>query len=159
LTELVGALFLGLLGLLGVKLTLSLGLGSRAADRERDGKRRPSHPRRRQREQAAERQQPEQDREAEWQQRQRQEPARQPEEDQWWWTVLQVSPDASADEIRSSYLKKIKQSHPDRVVWLAPESLPAAENRSKTLNAAYAEAIRARRRSSEPGPPPSEGQL
>jgi DnaJ-domain-containing protein 1 len=62
-----------------------------------------------------------------------------------------VSPHASADEIRRSYLRKIKQSHPDRVIRLAPEFLPLAEKRAKTLNAAYAEALRARR--SPPGKP------
>jgi DnaJ domain len=71
--------------------------------------------------------------------------------------VLGVSPDASVDEVRRRYLQKIKQAHPDRVAWLEPESLAAAESRSKALNAAYAEAMRARRASSELGPPPNEG--
>ena len=43
---------------------------------------------------------------------------------------------ATAEEIRRSYLRKIKQSHPDRVVWLAPEFLSLAERRSKMPNAA-----------------------
>src|SRR5712671_6933934 len=78
------------------------------------------------------RRQPQPEREAErWRQR-REWPARQSEENECWWTVLEVSPDASADEIRRSYLRKINESHPDRVAWLAPGLLPAAERRSKT---------------------------
>jgi DnaJ-domain-containing protein 1 len=61
-----------------------------------------------------------------------------------------VSPNATANEIRRSYLHKINESHPDRVAWLAPELVAAAEKRSKILNVAYAEAMRARRGSSEP---------
>jgi hypothetical protein len=146
--------------LLGVKFLLSqrLVLGSRRGSRERDDKR--QSPRRHgpRREQEAERRQSEQDHEAErWGQRQRQQPARQSVENEWWWTVLGVSPDASVDEVRRRYLQKIKQAHPDRVAWLEPESLAAAESRSKALNAAYAEAMRARRASSELGPPPNEG--
>jgi curved DNA-binding protein CbpA len=55
-----------------------------------------------------------------------------------------VSPDASLDEIRRSYLSKIKVSHPDRVAFLAPQVVALVESRAKTLNAAYAEATRAR---------------
>jgi preprotein translocase subunit Sec63 len=49
------------------------------------------------------------------------------------------------DEIRRSYLSKIKEFHPDRVAWLAPELLELAERRARTLNAAYTEAMRERR--------------
>jgi hypothetical protein len=66
------------------------------------------------------------------------------EEDKWW-TVLEVSSDASASDIRRSYLCKIQQYHPDRVAGLAPEVRELAERRSRTLNAAYAEAMRERR--------------
>src|SRR6266403_4802152 len=152
--ELTGALLIGLLTLQGIKLLLARGivLGSRRKERERDVKQPPLHQRRTWREQESlRRQQPEQERDAarRWQ-RQRECAAKQSDENQWW-SVLEVSPDASAVEIRRSYLRKIKQSHPDRVVWLAPEFLPLAERRAKTLNAAYAEALRARR--SPPGKP------
>ena len=76
---------------------------------------------------------PEQEREAESAKR---------SEEREWWRVLEVSPYASTDEIRRSYLCKTKQSHPDRVVSRAPELLPLAEGRAKALNAAYAAAIR-----------------
>jgi hypothetical protein len=78
----------------------------------------------------------------EWQQRER--AATLSEEDEWW-TILEVSPDASANDIRRSYLRKIQQYHPDRVAGLAPEVRELADRRSKTLNAAYAEAMREKR--------------
>jgi DnaJ-domain-containing protein 1 len=70
--------------------------------------------------------------------------AKQSEENEWW-RVLEVLPHASADEIRRAYRRKIKQCHPDRVVGLAPELLEWAERCTRTLNAAYSEANRARR--------------
>jgi DnaJ-domain-containing protein 1 len=65
-------------------------------------------------------------------------------EDQQWWEVLEVSPDATTRDIRGSYLRKMRQYHPDRVAGLAPEFVEMAERRTKALNAAYAEAVRAR---------------
>jgi DnaJ-domain-containing protein 1 len=67
------------------------------------------------------------------------------EETDAWWSVLEVAPDASADEIRHAYRHKIKQCHPDRVMALAPELLELAERSTRTLNAAYSEANRIRR--------------
>ncbi len=154
--ELGGALIIGLLTLQGTKLLLArrIFLGSRRKGPERDAERRPAQQRwARTKKEPRRQQQREQEREAErWRQRQREWASKQSEENEWW-SVLDVSPHASADEIRRSYLRRIKQSHPDRVVWLAPEFLPLAERRAKTLNAAYAEALRARR--SPPGKPDS----
>src|SRR5262249_17598843 len=145
--ELAGALITGLVTLQGIKLLLARGifLGSRRQKPERDAKRRPLHPRWPRTEQEPRRQQqPEQEREAErWRHRLRGWASKQSEESEWW-SVLEVSPYASADEIRRSYRRKIKRSHPDRVAWLAPEFLPLAEVRAKSLNAAYAKAIHAR---------------
>jgi len=62
-----------------------------------------------------------------------------------WWSVLEVAPHASTDEIRRAYRRKIWQCHPDRVAGLAPELLELAETSTRTLNAAYSEANRARR--------------
>ena len=62
-----------------------------------------------------------------------------------WWTVLGVAPSASKDEIVRKYRHKIKQCHPDRVIGLAPELLHLAEEQTKALNGAYANAMRARR--------------
>ena len=61
-----------------------------------------------------------------------------------WWNVLELLPNASKDEIVRSYRRKIKQYHPDRVWGLGPELIELAESRTKTLNAAYAQAIRKR---------------
>jgi DnaJ-domain-containing protein 1 len=139
--ELVGALGIGLLTLQGTKLLLARGIVLRSRCKAgRDAKRRPVQQRWVRTEQEARRQQqPEQDSETErcWH-RQRDSIAKQSKES--WWSVLEVSPYAGADEIRRSYLRKIKQSHPDRVVRLAPEFLPWAERRSKALNSAYAQA-------------------
>ena len=76
--------------------------------------------------------QPEQEREAEiWRRRQREWDGKRSEQSEKneWWRVLEVSQSATAEEIRRSYLRKIKQTHPDRVVWLAPEFLSLAERR------------------------------
>ena len=58
--------------------------------------------------------------------------------------MLELSPNAGRDEIVRSYRGKIKQYHPDRVSGLGPELIELAESRTKTLNAAYAQAIRDR---------------
>jgi DnaJ-domain-containing protein 1 len=57
-----------------------------------------------------------------------------------WWIVLEVSRDASDDEIRRSYVGKLKQYHPDRVNGLAQEIVTLAELRTRELNAAFAQA-------------------
>jgi DnaJ like chaperone protein len=59
-----------------------------------------------------------------------------------WWTVLEVTPSASKDEIVRNYRRKIQQCHPDRVAGLAPEFLRLAEETTKRLNLAYEQAIR-----------------
>ena len=87
------------------------------------------------------RRQAEQEREAE-RVRQQQREAKQLEAKEWW-SVLEVSPRASAAEIRGAYHRKIKQCHPDRVAGLAPEFIDLAEKHTQMLNAAYDEATRA----------------
>jgi hypothetical protein len=79
-----------------------------------------------------------------WRERQRERRPKRTDGNEWW-SVLDVPPYASADEIRHAYRSKIKQCHPDRVVGLAPELLEWAESCTRTLNAAYSEANRARR--------------
>ena len=146
--ELVGALILGLLALLGARLLIArgIGLGSRRLKTESDVERRPLHRRGSRGDQEAPwQQQPKQERGAEGQRQHQSEQAAKRSGDTGWWSDLGVSPDASIDEIRRSYLSKIKETHPDRVAWLAPALLELAERRAKTLNAAYTEAIRQRR--------------
>jgi DnaJ-domain-containing protein 1 len=129
----------------------------RRAEQEREAERR-----RRQAEQEREaerrRQQADQERQADRQrreaeqareadrrrQRERARTARPAEKTDGWWTVLGVSADASKEEIVRTYRCKMQQYHPDRVVGLAPEIVELAESRTKALNAAYAEARRAR---------------
>ena len=88
--------------------------------------------------------QAEQEREAEKHYQGQAEQAEQSEESDWW-TVLEVSPDTGADEIRPAYRRKIRQYHPNRVSGVAPEFLELAERRTKALNAAYSQAMRAQR--------------
>jgi len=62
-----------------------------------------------------------------------------------WWSILDVAPSATKDEIVRKYRSKILQCHPDRVAALDPAFTRLAEERTKTLNAAYAQAMNARR--------------
>jgi len=140
--QLASALLIGLLGLQWVRFLLAR--GSRRERREPNAKQPPLHRGGTRREQQPRCQHAKQEREAErWQHGQREWATQSDEND--WWRVLEVSPYASADHIRRSYLRKIKESHPDRVAWLAPGLLQVAERRAKMLNAAYADATRARR--------------
>jgi len=87
------------------------------------------------------RRQAEQEREAQRRrQQERKRPATQLQMD--WWIVLGVAPNASKNEIVRKYRHKIKQCHPDRVIGIAPELLHLAEEQTKVLNGAYANAMR-----------------
>jgi len=112
-------------------------------EREREEARRREAERKAKEERNAEerRRQAEQERETE-RPRQQQREAKQLEAKEWW-SVLEVSPRASAAEIRGAYHRKIKQCHPDRVAGLAPEFIDLAEKHTQMLNAAYDEASRA----------------
>ena len=102
-----------------------------AERRRREAAQRENERRRRQAEREAERQR-------QWECEQRMK-----EQTDEWWSVLEVSSDASKDEIVRSYRRKIQRCHPDRVYGLAPEFVSLAESRTKALNAAYSEAMRA----------------
>lgn len=58
-----------------------------------------------------------------------------------WHEILNVSPRASIDEIRSSYKVLMHQYHPDKVVALGDELKALAERKSKEITAAYREAM------------------
>ena len=144
--ELAGALIIGLVALLVCRRQLVRGvlLSSQPPKPEPEGKGRNSNQRRSRREREVDgRQEPKHERRANGQQQQQRAQAAKRSETGWW-TDLGVSPDASMDEIRRSYLIKIRECHPDRVAWAAPELLELAERRTKTLNAAYTEAVRQR---------------
>jgi len=89
------------------------------------------------------RQEAEQEREAEKHRQGQPEQAFELFEEGDWWRVLEVSPDAGMDEIRGAYRRKIRQYHPDRVSGLVPEIVELAERRTKALNVAYSQAMRA----------------
>jgi DnaJ-domain-containing protein 1 len=65
--------------------------------------------------------------------------------DRSWYEVLGVDEtNASFDEIQAVYRHKIAQYHPDRVAGLGPELQALAEQHSKEINRAYAEARKSR---------------
>jgi DnaJ-domain-containing protein 1 len=63
-----------------------------------------------------------------------------------WSLVLDVSADASMEEIRAAYLKRISEYHPDKVAALGKEIREVAERKSKEINIAYSVALDERRR-------------
>ena len=144
--ELAGALIIVLVALQVCRRLLARGvvLSSQSPKPESDVKGQRSSQRGSRREQEVDRRrQPKQKRAANGQQQlQREQAAKRSETG--WWSDLGVSPDAGMDEIRRTYLIKIRECHPDRVAWSAPELLELAEIRARTLNAAYSEAIRQR---------------
>ncbi len=58
--------------------------------------------------------------------------------------VLEVSPDAPLEEIRSRYRELLLRYHPDRVQHLGREFQELADRRTKELNAAFAAVLRER---------------
>ena len=58
--------------------------------------------------------------------------------------VLNVSSQASVDEIRRAYKVLLSQYHPDKVATLGDELKALAEKKSKEITAAYREAMRIR---------------
>jgi DnaJ-domain-containing protein 1 len=118
----------------------------RGQEQEREAEGRRQREAERQRREAAQRENERRRRQAEREaERQRQWECEHPMKEQTdeWWSVLEVSSDASKDEIVRSYRRKIQRCHPDRVSGLAPEFVSLAESRTKALNAAYSEAMRA----------------
>ena len=57
--------------------------------------------------------------------------------------TLQVSPNASIDDIRAAYRRMVQLYHPDKVSELGPELREVAERHMKEINAAY-EALKRR---------------
>ena len=57
-----------------------------------------------------------------------------------WPEVLGVAPDASDDELRAAYRRKISEYHPDKVAGLGIELCALAERKAAEINAAYDEA-------------------
>jgi len=61
-----------------------------------------------------------------------------------WFVVLKVSQHATAEEIHSAYRSLIRQYHPDKVATMGEELRALAEEKSKSINAAYDAGLRAR---------------
>ncbi len=70
-------------------------------------------------------------------------------------SVLGVRPDAPDAEVKAAWLLRVQESHPDRLVDAPPETVEAALEQTKRLNAAYAEVKR--RRAAGEGPQPRGG--
>ncbi|MBE7178976.1 MAG: J domain-containing protein [Mucilaginibacter polytrichastri] len=57
-----------------------------------------------------------------------------------WYEILGVAPDSTPDQIKSAYRTAIKAYHSDTVATAGPKLRELAEQESKKINAAYAEA-------------------
>jgi hypothetical protein len=60
------------------------------------------------------------------------------------WTVLQVAPTASANELARAFRARMAEYHPDKVATMGPEIRALAEQKAKTISLAYARARQAR---------------
>lgn len=58
-----------------------------------------------------------------------------------WYEILDVSPNATEDEVKAAHRDKIKQYHPDRVSSLGDKLRLVAEEESKKINAAKEEGL------------------
>lgn len=61
-----------------------------------------------------------------------------------WHEVLNVAPQAGADEIREAYRRLMSQYHPDKVASLGPEIRELAHRKSQQIVAACEAGLRAR---------------
>ena len=50
--------------------------------------------------------------------------------------VLEVSPDATDEEVKRAYKEQVKRNHPDRVAQLGEDVRRAAEEKMKQINSA-----------------------
>ncbi len=58
-----------------------------------------------------------------------------------WTRVLELSADASPEQIREAYRRLMSQYHPDKVATLGRELRELAESKSKEISVAYQEAL------------------
>lgn len=58
-----------------------------------------------------------------------------------WFEVLNVSPQASREQVVEAYRRLIREYHPDRVATMGQEFRDLAERRASEINVAYAEAM------------------
>jgi hypothetical protein len=62
-------------------------------------------------------------------------------EDYQWFSVLDVLPSATIEEVKQAYKTLVKRNHPDRVQDMSASFVRLAEAETKKLNAAYEEAL------------------
>lgn len=68
----------------------------------------------------------------------------QPDREPEWFNVLKVPHNATAEEIHVAYKSLIRQYHPDKVATLGEELKELAEEKSKSINAAYQAGLKVR---------------
>jgi len=62
-------------------------------------------------------------------------------EDREWFSVLDVLPSATIQEVKQAYKALMKQNHPDRVQGMSASLVRLAEAETRKINAAYEEAL------------------
>ena len=62
-----------------------------------------------------------------------------------WFRILDVTEDASLEQLTKAYKQKIRQYHPDKVAQMGTEIRELAEFKSKQINTAYDYAMKLRR--------------
>jgi DnaJ like chaperone protein len=60
-----------------------------------------------------------------------------------WYEVLGVSRNATHADVAAAYRQRISEYHPDKVAKMGAEIRAVAERKSKQINGAYAEALKA----------------
>lgn len=97
-----------------------------------------------QRESRSEKERQQGERKGRQQERERADDLSDPVSEKPWFAILEVSPNASIDEINASYRTRIVKNHPDLVAKLDPAIQELAAARSKELNRARDDGLRAR---------------
>ena len=59
-----------------------------------------------------------------------------------WWQVLDLTPAASRDQVRTAYWKKMQEFEPTKLAQLGPELRPIAEIRALEIKAAFEQSER-----------------
>jgi DnaJ domain len=57
-----------------------------------------------------------------------------------WWQVLEISEQATFEDVKAAYRTKIKECHPDKVIGLAREFQELADRKTKEINRAFRQA-------------------
>jgi len=59
-----------------------------------------------------------------------------------WWQVFDLSPNASRDQVRTAYWRKMQEFEPGKLGQLGPELRPLAEIRAQEIKAAFEQSER-----------------